>query len=390
MRPIHHLVLFALLSHATLSAARVAVTLYAVSLDSAAVVVGVLIGLFGAPAVLASVPMGKMVDRRPARLPMLACIVLSAVGSLLPFMWEGLAPLFITSLFVGGAYFTLYIINSNLAGRYGGPEHRAGNFALMHMGLSVANGIGPLIAGFGIDHLGHAHTFLVIAVLPLLALALVLLGKLPLLDEVPARREDAKAVGSFVELLRDPAIQPVYVITVLFTLVWDTFMVLAPIYGAALDLSASRIGIIISTFAFASFAVRVFTTPLTRLFSNWQLLLLSLGVAAACCLGFGMSSNFAVLLLLAFGIGFGQGLGGPIGNAALFDVAPPHRSGEALGVRTAIMMSCQTVLPLLAGAASSLVGVAPLFWCSGIASFAGAWFYRGLWRSRPPLKPKAP
>ena len=48
------------------------------------------------------------------------------------------------------------------------------------------------------------------------------------------------------------------------------------------------------------------------------------------------------------------------------------------------------VLPLLAGAASSLVGVAPLFWCSGIASFAGAWFYRGLWRSRPPLKPKAP
>ena len=120
------------------------------------------------------------------------------------------------------------------------------------------------------------------------------------------------------------------------------------------------------------------------------MLLLSLGVAAACCLGFGMSSNFAVLLLLAFGIGFGQGLGDPIGNAALFDVAPPHRSGEALGVRTAIMMSCQTVLPLLAGAASSLVGVAPLFWCSGIASFAGAWFYRGLWRSRPPLKPKAP
>ena len=86
-----------------------------------------------------------------------------------------------------------------------------------------------------------------------------------------------------------------------------------------------------------------------------RMLLLSLGVAALCCLGFGMSSNFTMLLLLAFGIGFGQGLGGPIGNAALFDVAPPHRSGEALGVRTAVMMSCQTVLPLLAGTATVVI-----------------------------------
>jgi ACR3 family arsenite transporter len=43
MSPILHLVLFAVLSHATLSAARVAVSLYAVSLDSTPAVVGVLI-----------------------------------------------------------------------------------------------------------------------------------------------------------------------------------------------------------------------------------------------------------------------------------------------------------------------------------------------------------
>lgn len=384
MKPIHWLVIFCALCHVTLSAARMATSLHALQLDADPAVIGLLIALYGASAALASVPVGRLADRRPARPLILACLALLGGGTLLPFFWESLIALGIAGLLVGGGYFALYIINSNLAARYGSGPERAGNFALMHMSLSGANVVGPLVAGFGIDYLGHAHTFLLLALLPVGALALLLSGRLALVDELPPRRGGEGERGSLGELLRDPAIRPVYVMTVLFALLWDTFTLLAPIKGAGLDFSASRIGIVVSTFSFASFAVRGVTPLLARRFSNWQLLLLAISLGAGSCLAFGMSTGYAAMLVFAFGVGFGQGLGSPIGNAALFDVVPPHRSGEAMGLRTAVMMSCQTGMPLVAGAASSLLGVAPLFMLSGAVGLSGAWVYRRLWGSTPP------
>lgn len=383
MKPIHWLVIFCALCHVTLSAARVATTLHALELDADPAVIGLLIGLYGASAALASVPVGRLADRRPARPLMLACLGLLGGGVLLPFFWESLFALGVAGLLVGGGYFALYIVNSNLAARYGSGPERAGNFALMHMSLSAANVVGPLVAGFGIDYLGHGHTFLLLGLLPVAALSLLLSGRLMLAGGLPPQRDEARGKGSLGELLRDPAIRPVYVMTVLFALLWDTLTLLAPIKGAALELSASRIGIIVGTFSFASFAVRAITPLLVRRFSTWQLLLLAMLVGALSCLAFGLSTGYAALLVFAFGIGFGQGVGSPLGNAALFDVVPPHRSGEAMGLRTAVMMSCQTGMPLLAGAASSLFGVTPLFIFSGLVSLAAAWTYRRLWRNSP-------
>lgn len=378
MKPIHYLVAFITLNHGTLAAARVAVSLYAVHLDASPSVVGILVALFSVIPTLACVPVGRLVDRAGARKPILICTLLASAGVVLPFFWEGMTALFITGLIVGGACFALYIVNSGLTGRYGQPEERTANFAQMHLGIAVSNGVGPLIAGFGIDYLGFAHTFLLIAMLPLLSLSFMLLGMLHKLDEIAAPvKEESKP--SFVELLRDQRMFPIYVMAVYFMLAWDIFMVMTPLYGAQLQLSASQIGIVISTFSMAVFAVRIFTTPLARRFTTWQLMLLSLGVAGTSMLGFGLVSAMPLLMLFAFGMGFGQGMGSPVGSAALYEVAPAHRVTEALGLRMAVTTACQTGLPLVAGGVSSLIGVAPLFWLAGAVIFAGVWHYRGHW-----------
>lgn len=42
-------------------------------------------------------------------------------------------------------------------------QHRARNYALIAMGRSVANFVGPLISGVSIDLIGHRHVFRVLA-----------------------------------------------------------------------------------------------------------------------------------------------------------------------------------------------------------------------------------
>jgi MFS family permease len=378
MKPIHYLVAFAALNHGTLAAARVAVALYAVYLEASPTVVGILVALFSVIPTLACVPMGRLVDRTGARKPMLACTLLSSGGAVLPFFWEAVPALVITGFVVGGAYFALYIVNTTLGGRYGTPEERTGNFAMMHLGIAAANGVGPLIAGFGIDYLGHAYTFLLIALLPLASLAIMLAGRLPKLDEItPPARDEPNA--SFVDLLRDRRLFPVYLTTVMFMLAWDIFMVMTPLYGKELGMSASQIGIVISTYSAAVFVVRMFLGPLTRRFTTWQLLLISLSIAASCMIGYGISGALPLLILFAFGMGFGQGMGGPLGNTAMYEVAPAHRVSEALGLRMSVTTACQTGLPLIAGGLSSLIGVAPLFWVAGATIFAGVWRWRWHW-----------
>jgi hypothetical protein len=54
--------------------------------------------------------------------------------------------------------------------------------------------------------------------------------------------------------------------------------------------------------------------------------------------------------------------------------APPDRTGEAVGLRSAIISMNQVVLPLAFGAFGSALGMFPLFWAAaGLLGGGGAY-----------------
>ena len=132
----------------------------------------------------------------------------------------------------------------------------------------------------------------------------------------------------------------------------------------------------------AVFVVRVLTVPMSRLFTPWQIMLLSLGLSAVAILGYGLVSTVIPLVLLAFVLGFGQGLGTPMAQTALFECSPPDRYSEALGLRVSVGMACQFILPMLAGSVASLIGIAPIFWLVGVVLLIGAYAERRRWSSK--------
>lgn len=354
--------------------------LYAVHLGASSAVVGVLAALFGLMGSFFSVSGGRLMDRvGPAR-PMIWCSVIMIAGGAFGFVWPSLWSLFVLSTLVGTFYSLFYIGHTQWIGRIGEPGDRIRNFSFASLGFSGATFIGPLATGFMIDHLGYPAAFLMLALVPVFPIAVLALRWV----EPPATREaqagKRSKAGGVMPLVRDRRLFRIYSTSVLANATWSIVNFLIPLYGAQIGLSASTIGVILGSYSIAAVVIRIFMQALVRRFTAWQLMIMSLALTGACFLVYPLVSGIPLLLALTFLIGLGMGLSGPLSQAMLYDVSPPERIGEVMGLRVTAMNITQTVVPVASGAVSAAFGVAPVFWALAAVLIGGSYATRGQWR----------
>ena len=168
-------------------------------------------------------------------------------------------------------------------------------------------------------------------------------------------------------LLGNPRLRRVFIINGLLSMAWDLHSFFIPIYGANIGLSASRIGVILASFAVATFVVRLFMPKIVQRFSEFEVLTGALFVAGAAFALFPFVEQVAVLMTLSFTLGLALGSGQPMVMSLLYSIAPAGRMGEAAGVRMTIVNASTFAMPLLFGAVGSTLGLAPVFWTVGAA-----------------------
>ena len=100
-------------------------------------------------------------------------LVIMALGASLPFLHPSIGMLYFSAPLIGTAFTLLHIAMNSVFGAYGTPEERAVTFSWLALGFSISNSVGPLVAGFAIESLGHAGAMLVLAMLPVVALILL-------------------------------------------------------------------------------------------------------------------------------------------------------------------------------------------------------------------------
>jgi predicted MFS family arabinose efflux permease len=144
---------------------------------------------------------------------------------------------------------------------------------------------------------------------------------------------------------------------------------------------------VFGAFTAGVFVVRLFVPVLLRRLAQWRLLLCSLGAAALCHVLFVPAGSFAPLVAVAFVLGLALGVQLPVSSALLYENAPPERGGEAIGLRVMLSSTNGTVLPLLAGALSSLGGVRPIFVLVAVLLSGVLYANRGQWKSH--ARPRA-
>src|ERR1700741_5307175 len=163
--------------HVVVMGSRIVLSLQAIALGGDQLLVGALLSLYGLIPLAISVPMGRWIDRIGVYRPLLGTTLAMLAGLLVPAAFPAIPALCMGALLLGGGLMTMVLCLNNITGNIGRPEDRASNFGWLAMSYSAGLLVGPLIAGFGIDHLGHRAALLILTVFPASMLILLMLGR---------------------------------------------------------------------------------------------------------------------------------------------------------------------------------------------------------------------
>jgi MFS family permease len=359
--PIYLVLSIVLLNMTAFRGSKVVITLFAIDLGVSQFYIGTLVAMYSVFPMLLGLYAGKLTDRLGVRAPMIGGTAGVVAGLLVPFVFPGVAALYVSATLIGATWVFYNVCAQNLIGILSDPQSRARNFS--NYGLVMAGGsfFGPLLSGFSIDHFGHARTYLHLAVIPL-ASALILL----MMRSVPPGLGKGKVSEEHAEysakLLSNRPLRRTLITSAIVLTGTDLFQFYMPIYGRAAGLSASAIGMVLGSFAVAAFIVRL---VMPRMVNRWgadTVLVWALFVGGAAYLVFPVFHDALLLAAVALVLGLGLGCSQPVSLMLIYDRAPKGRSGEALGLRLTINNFMHITIPLFFGAIGTLFGsAAPVF-----------------------------
>ena len=370
--PLALIVCTTILAHAAFNGSRLTISLDALSLGASPLAVGVMMSLFAALPMLLGVAAGRLVDRIGVRVPILGAVASLALAAALPAMVPGVDALYFAAALLGTSFMLFHIGVQHAVGEMSGHDTRKDNFGWLALGFSISNFIGPTLAGFAIDTFGYRVTFCILAALAA-ASFLIIFARRKGLAHTPATHRHDESRSAW-DLLRNPDLRRVFFISGLLASAWDLFVFVMPVYGTAIGLSASTIGLILGAFAAATFIVRLALPWLSRRMREWRMITVTFGIA---CVAYGMFPlvrEVHLLAAIAFLLGLGLGATQPSIMSLIYATAPAGRAGEAVGVRTVVLNASHTFLPLAFGGVGAAMGMMPVFWGMASALAAGGWF----------------
>jgi MFS family permease len=367
------------LNHIAFGGSRVVVSLFALESGATQMQVGFLMALYALCPMLFAIAIGRLADRVGPRLPMLLGSTGLGIALLLNVLWPTLTMLYIASFLLGSSFHFFFVTVTGVAGGIGGAENRSRNYAIVSLGFSGAGFVGPLIAGFSIDYLGYMKTFMILAAFTVIPILMLLRnpGFLP-----GAAKSSGAASGGVMELWRSPRLRNTFIASGFISAGWDLFNFYMPVYGHGIGLSASAIGIILGTFALATFVIRAVLPWLIKRTSEVQILIYAIFVAAFAFTLFPLFAHPVALGAVAFLLGLGVGCGQPMSMSLIYALAPKGRESEAAGMRVTVNNFTHLVIPLLFGTIGAAFGYAPVWLANSVLLSVGGWLVR---RTASPL-----
>ena len=339
---------------------KIIVSLLALELGASQFFVGVIVALYSLIPMLLGLYVGALIDRIGLRWP----IILGSLGLMTGLLIPGVSPtlpmLIVSACAIGAAHIFYNLSIQNLIGQLSSKEDRPRNFSNFAMMMSVSGFLGPMTAGFLIDHAGYSQAYLFLALGPLIgALIMFLFGR------EPAKRGSAQNTEEHTYhgfgLFKYKELRRVIIVSAILLTGIDLLQFYIPIYGHSIGMPASRIGMVLAAFSAASFVVRIWMPAIVKRVGENNVLTVALGVAAATYLIIPCLQNVWLLASCTFILGLGMGCCQPLAMMMIFNRAPEGQSGEALGLRQTINHFTHMAVPLTFGALGTFFGVAPVF-----------------------------
>lgn len=372
---IYLVVLMSVLSQVGFSGSRVAVSLHALELSANQFAIGVVIALYSLCPMLLSIVIGKFADRAPPRLPVILGSALMTAALLLPPLFPGLGALCVAAFLLGLAHQVFSIPLEAIVGGIDGAKNRARNYALITMGWSAANFLGPLIAGFSIDHIGQLQVYLVLAAFTVAPIPMLLM-KPALLPKVAAMHAEGGTRGSVLDLWRMPSVRITIIASGVVGSAQDLFQFYLPIYGYSIGLSASAIGTILGVLSVAAFVIRGVLPFLVRKLGEATILICSIFIAAVAFTLLPFFVSPYALAAITFLLGLGVGCAQPMTMSLLYVLTPAGRIAESFGLQKTVRNATHLVVPIVFGSVGAAFGVMTVFISNSVILVASGFLLR--------------
>jgi MFS family permease len=334
-----------LLMSACIVTLRITASLWVLQAGMGEWAVGLLLMTMSLAPLWLSIWAGHLTDRIGFKRPSQIAIVLTVVGAMLPVLSTNIWSLALACLIVGGGVSMNAVALQHVIGSLSqGDADLRRIYGWVALAPALAGATVGVSAGLLIDHVGFSAAFFCAAVLPTIALWLVHV-------EVPTPHKDEArpitSVWSAFKLFRMGAIRMVLLVNLLMAVSWDAHSFVVPIVGHFRSLTATEIGLVLSSFSAATVVVRIVIIRWSTHITETRVIQIAALVAGA---GFATYQWLPTTLTLMVGsavIGLALGSVQPMLLSAIHQVTPEGLRGQALGLRMFMMHIGTVGMPLI-------------------------------------------
>nr|WP_315226964.1 MFS transporter [uncultured Limnohabitans sp.] len=346
--------------HACMAGMRMAAPLMALRSGQSEAAVGVLLALFALTQVFLALPAGRYADAHGLKRPVMWSVLMAFVGAGLAALWPIFPVLCVSALLTGGATGGAIIALQRHVGRaVKDTAQMKQAFSWLSIGPAFSNFIGPFTAGLLIDHAGFQWAYAAMAVLPLLGwLCIRHTRELP-----PVIKPEGHEKNRAWDLLNDPMFRRLLMVNWFLSACWDVHTFVVPILGHERGLSASAIGSILGGFAIAAALIRMLLPILAARLQEWQVITGAMLITSALLGIYPLMHTAWTMGICSVLLGLSLGSVQPMVMSTLHQITPEHRHGEALGLRLMGINASSVLMPILFGAAGTVIGIGGVFWC---------------------------
>lgn len=348
-----------------------AVPLMGVALGASAELIGGVVSLGFLAEVLVAIPLGVLVDRRGVRVPIIGGPLLLAVALGIAIVSRDMWGIAISELLVGAGQVSLVLSGQSETASLAGRSRRTAGFGAFAAAASAGQTIGPLAGGLLMDSAG-AH-----AALALGMSGAVLASLLMVLEQSRQGRPKRQRASSIPRARRRVAYtSPVwyaFIVSAAVVLGRVVFMTFLPLYMHANGFAAGSIGLAIGLLGLVTFSVRPILAWITERIGGMVQAMVTCTVASGAGLLFvSLPPSWIVILGAAVLVGFGGGLGQPLGATMVVDAVAENGRGVVLASRLVASRVAQASGPVALGLVAGFAGLRVTFVAGGGAILSAA------------------
>jgi predicted MFS family arabinose efflux permease len=333
--------------------------------------IGTVVSVYGVASLLARLPAGlAYASERATPLISGGCLISAIAFMLLPATSNALLLGALVALDgVGFAAATTGVMAGLMERRP--PEASAGTVMGWYSGsMGAGYALSGFVAGATGDALGVDTAILLLAAVPFLA-AFLLPAALRIAPSLRAASPESPSVaGRFRALMRAPAaVWLAFIVTLYINLVSGVLFTFFPLYGLAIGLSLTQIGLLTGIHGTLAASVRFASGVVFRWVSYRRALPAMVVASGAAVVVLGTVRSFAVLAAAWATIGLSRGILRVASGALVLDVAAATDSqrGGASAIYLAGLDLGKVLGPLIGGAGAELVGIRATFLALGMA-----------------------